>query len=341
MTNFKFIIIKIKSLILPFAICLFTISLLIFSNSNLEAAKVGLSMWYNSVLPSLLPFFIATELISYTNIVTILGRILDPIMRPLFNVPGEGSLALILGIISGYPVGAKMVVNLKENGICTEEEAERLISFTNNSGPLFILGIVGISIFADLKLGIELLIVHIISAITVGLIFRFWKYSANKSSYKKNFNIKKEYVHFCNLGEVLSKSIFSGIKSVVMIGGFIVFFSVILSILSNSKILSLIAFAINCILFTLNIDSSVIIAFVNGLLELTNGLFTLNSISIVSVNEKIYIVSFLLGFGGLSILLQVFSTISKSSISIKPYFIGKILQGFFSVIYIFLLLKIL
>lgn len=339
MTNFKFIIVKIKSLILPFAICLFTISLLIFSNSNLEAAKRGIAMWYNSVLPSLLPFFIATELISYTNIVTILGRILNPIMRPLFNVPGEGALALILGTISGYPVGAKVVVNLKENGICTDEEAERLISFTNNSGPLFILGIVGISIFANLKLGVVLLIIHIISALTVGFIFRFWKYSSNKTTHKKIFNITKEYVHFCNLGEVLSKSIFSGIKSVVMIGGFIVFFSVILSILANSRILSLIAFIINSILLTINIDSSIIIAFINGLLELTNGLFALGSISAISTNAKIYLISFLLGFGGLSILLQVFSTISKSKISIKPYFIGKILQGIFSVIYMFLWLK--
>ncbi len=340
MTNFRFIIIKFKSLILPFAICLFTISLLIFSNSNMEAAKRGLAMWYNSVLPSLLPFFIATELISYTNIVTILGHILNPIMRPLFNVPGEGALALILGTISGYPVGAKMVVNLKENGICTDEEAERLISFTNNSGPLFVLGIVGISIFANFKLGILLLVVHIISALTVGFIFRFWKYSSSKAAHKKNFNINKEYVHFCNLGEVLSKSIFSGIKSVVMIGGFIVFFSVILSILTNSKVLGLIAFLINSVLFTLNIDASIIIAFINGLLELTNGLFDLGSIPVISIDSKIYLISFLLGFGGLSILLQVFSTISKSKISIKPYFIGKILQGIFSVIYIFLLLKI-
>lgn len=60
-------------------------------------------------------------------------------MRPLFNVPGEGSYALLMGIVSGYPIGAKIIVNLKEKGICNKIEAERLLAFTNNSSPLFII----------------------------------------------------------------------------------------------------------------------------------------------------------------------------------------------------------
>ena len=60
-------------------------------------------------------------------------------MRPLFNVPGEGAFPLIMGIISGYPVGAKIVTNFRKNGTVTKEEGERLITFTNNSGPLFII----------------------------------------------------------------------------------------------------------------------------------------------------------------------------------------------------------
>ena len=63
-------------------------------------------------------------------------------MRPLFNVPGEGAYALLMGTISGYPVGAKVVTDLKEQGVCNDIECERLISFTNNSGPLFIVGLV-------------------------------------------------------------------------------------------------------------------------------------------------------------------------------------------------------
>lgn len=96
----NFIVIKLKNLFFPFIFSLFTIALLIFSSTNLQSAKTGLQLWANSVVPSLLPFFIATELLSYTNVVSILGRLFNPLMRPLFNVPGEGSFAFIMGIIS-------------------------------------------------------------------------------------------------------------------------------------------------------------------------------------------------------------------------------------------------
>jgi sporulation integral membrane protein YlbJ len=165
-------------------------------------------------------------------------------MRPLFNVPGEGAFALVLGIISGYPIGAKTVANLKENGICSDVEAERLISFTNNSGPLFVIGTVGISIFLDVKIGFLLLLAHILAALTVGFIFRFWKRNYKLSTIKTNTVKSNEYnnkVSFYNLGEILYKSIFNSIISVVMIGGFIVLFSVIVSMLSNSKIIYIIA----------------------------------------------------------------------------------------------------
>ena len=74
-------------------------------------------------------------------------------MNPLFNVPGEGSYAFIMGIISGYPVGAKIINKFVEEGTCTKSEAERMLAFTNNSGPLFIIGTVGISLFGDIKIG--------------------------------------------------------------------------------------------------------------------------------------------------------------------------------------------
>ena len=70
----------------------------------MQAAKSGLKLWANSVVPSLLPFFIATEVLSKTNIPRYFGKIFNKITRPLFNISGEGSFALIMGIISGYPV---------------------------------------------------------------------------------------------------------------------------------------------------------------------------------------------------------------------------------------------
>jgi len=113
-----------------------------------------------------------------------------------------GIAALILGIISGYPVGAKTVANLKENGLCSDIEAERLIAFTNNSGPLFIIGTVGLGIFLDVKIGFLLLLIHILASLTVGFIFRFWKINSKvsiKNMKKKDFNESILYEVYHNL----------------------------------------------------------------------------------------------------------------------------------------------
>lgn len=143
---------SIKKNIIPAIFCLFTICLVVFSKQNLVATKTGLALWFNSVVPSLLPFFIATELLSYTNIVSKIGKLLNKIMKPIFNVPGTGAYAFVMGVISGYPVGAKIVTNFREQGICSKAQCERLLAFTNNSGPLFIIGTVGISLFANTRL---------------------------------------------------------------------------------------------------------------------------------------------------------------------------------------------
>ena len=68
-------------------------------------------------------------------------------MRPIFNIDGKGSFCFIMGLISGYPVGAKIACEFRKQNICPKTECERLLSFTNNSGPLFIVGTVGISMF--------------------------------------------------------------------------------------------------------------------------------------------------------------------------------------------------
>lgn len=343
-TKSRFLFLSLRRNILPALFCLFTVCLVIFSNSNFVATKEGLRLWANNVVPSLLPFFIATELLSYTTIVNKLGKVLNPIMRPLFHIPGIGSYPFIMGIISGYPTGAKIVVNLRENGLCTKEEAERMIAFTNNSGPLFILGTVGISLFGNSTIGVLLLITHILACLSVGILFRFWKLGKNSfsSSFSKKKNNEKEYVNFSNLGDILGKSILSAIKTVIIIGGFIVLFSVILSILNNSKLIS---FASSCFAPIFRIfgieDIRFSSSFVCGILELTNGVMKVASIPCKQISINLIFTAFLLGFGGLSVLLQVYSIIAKSDISLKAYFIGKLLQGILAAFYTFLFITYL
>lgn len=328
---FKSVFIKLKSLILPSLVCLFILCLLLFSKDNLVAAKSGLSLWANSVLPSLFPFFIATELLGYTNIVSILGKFLEKIMRPVFNVPGEGSFALIMGIISGYPVGAKIVSNLKEQKICSEIEAERLIAFTNNSGPLFIIGTVGISMFSSFSIGMKLFVAHVLACLTVGFLFRWWKKSYEKNKRNTTLSYEKSTLNLDNLGEILQKSILSSINTILIIGGFVVLFSIIISILNSSQIIYIIS---NFLKLFLGIPNKFFTSIITGFIEVTNGISFICSLASESITFKLVLCSFVIGFGGFSVLLQVLSITSKSEISIKPYFIGKLLQGIFAAIYV-------
>lgn len=341
MYKIRFIVLKLKKLFIPFCICLFTVFLLIFSNANLSSAKTGLALWANSVVPSLLPFFIATELLGYTNVISILGKLLNRFMRPIFNVPGEGAFPFIMGIISGYPMGAKIVSNLKSKGICTNEEAERLLAFTNNSGPLFIIGTVGIGLFRDTNTGLLLFITHIFACLTVGFIFRWWKSGRKKrgSFLQESSTNAPSKVSLSNLGEVLANSIMSAINTIFLIGGFIVLFSVVISILENSGILDMLAHFISPILNTFGVPISYADGILTGLLELTNGVCNVASIPNKSISINIIICAFLLGFGGISITLQILSIISKAKISIKPYLIGKLLQGIFAAFYTYIFLN--
>lgn len=338
-----FYIIKIKQNLLAMLFLAFCASLLLFSSSNLPAVKRGLSLWANSVVPSLFPFFVATELLMNTNFVYILGRFLNKIMKPLFNIRGEGSFCFLMGLISGYPIGAKIACNFRQNNICSKEECERLLSFTNNSGPLFIVGSIGISMFGNSTIGLLLLLTHVFACITVGVIFRFWKSKTTtlKSSHHttSKFTTNKN-VSFHNLGEVLGKSITSSISTILMIGGFVVIFSSIISILKASGILNSIVLIFTPIFKTLNIDTSFISGIFTGLLEITNGINYISNIHIKQISINIIITAFLLGFGGISVLLQVWSITSKSDLSIRPYFYGKILQGIFAAFYTFIIINV-
>lgn len=330
---------KLRSMIIPTLFVLFAIFLVLFSSSNLSAAQNGLTLWATSVVPSLFPFFVATELLSYTNIISILGRCFNKLMKPLFNVRGEGSFAFLMGIISGYPVGAKIACNLRESNICSKEECERLLAFTNNSGPLFIIGTVGIKMFGSSIIGFLLLITHILACISVGICFRFWKSAVSSNYFVSNStrrNVSSNKVRLSNLGEVISKSITNSISTILNIGGFIVIFSVIISILKHSNFIVV----LNPIFEFLHLPPAIAESFILGIVEITNGIFAISSIPLKKISINIILTAFLLGCGGISVLLQVWSIVSKTDLSIKSYVIGKILHGIFAGIYTFLFILI-
>jgi len=340
----KFIILSFRKNILPFIFVVLAIALVIFSESNLIAAKSGLVLWANNVVPAIFPFLVITELLSNTNIVYYLGKIFHKIMRPIFNVSGEGAFPLILGLISGYPMGGKIVSDMRNKGICTKDEGERLLAFTNNSGPLFVISSIGISLLGDTRTGILLLVTHILASITVGIIFAklYSKTEEKKETLSTNYThfSKKASLRFRDLGMVMGNSIHNSVSTVLMIGGFIIVFSIIISILDKSGLLSLTSRMLSPFLEFLGFDSDFAKPLLGGIIELTNGVSMVSKVSIKSITQNVVLIAFLLGFGGISILLQVFSIISSTDLSINKYILGKFLQGIFAAIYTYFAFKL-
>ncbi len=93
-----------NSLVFPLIFLGFIACLIIFSGQSFKSAQFGFYLWLNVVFPSLFPFFVASALLQGTGLIRAAGILLEPIMRPMFNVPGVGSFAFAMGISSGYPI---------------------------------------------------------------------------------------------------------------------------------------------------------------------------------------------------------------------------------------------
>ena len=181
--------------------------------------------------------------------------------------------------------------------------------------------------FGNTQIGILLFITHFISCLLVGFFFRFWRYNAHEKMHisKQNISSKQE-VTFSNFGEILANSIFNAVNTIIMIGGFVIIFSVIICILNNCGLFNVFYYILSPLFNFIGLSKEYITPIISGICELTNGLNLVSSITAKTISNNIVITAFLLGFGGISILLQVLSITSKSDISIKPYFYGKLLQ---------------
>ncbi len=149
-----------KTIFLALVSILLAASLMLFPKESLDASIRGMQMWWDVVFPSLLPFFIVSELLIGFGVVTFIGALLEPLMRPLFRVPGVGGFVWAMGLASGNPAGAKITARLRQEQKLSRIEAERLVSFTNSSNPLFIFGAIAVGFFHNAALGIVLALAH-------------------------------------------------------------------------------------------------------------------------------------------------------------------------------------
>lgn len=281
-----------------------TVFLVILPQNCLSAAKDAVDLCLNTIIPSLFPFFVCSGIISKSSFTPLCSRLLSPLMRPLFRLPGSGAITFLLGAVSGYPVGAASAIEQYQNGQCTITEAQHLTAFCNNSSPLFVIGVVGTGFLGNPSAGYILYASHILASIAVGLLFRFYNSPKTQSKALPASGQKTtKKAAFFSLGGIIDSSVFSTLK----VCGFIIFFSV----------------------FTSAIPHSFLQPYICCLTEIAGGLRILSA-SPISGNLFLPLVSLFLGFSGISVILQVISIITPHGLSPIPFILGKFLQGILS-----------
>ena len=315
---------KIKNNLLILLTSIILLSIIINPATYIKSCINGILVWASVVLPALLPFIFFTKIMTELGVAEILSNKFK-LFSKIYNVPSIALYVFILSILSGYPVGSKILADLYEKGEITKEEAYKITTFTSNSGPMFILGSVGIGMLANKKLGLIILFSHITGALLNGLIYRNHK----ESSYKKYIKIDSGYNK-----QSLSDLMWNTVQSVLIIGGYIAIFFVIIEIINNLKILtpasSIISYIFNC-------DIQIINSIFNGIFEITRGC---KELSILSLNEfTVGVLScFIITFGGLATTMQGLTFLKKFEMKTSFFIKQKITHAILSTVICALLL---
>ncbi|MCI8478508.1 MAG: sporulation protein [Oscillospiraceae bacterium] len=326
----------VRDLLLGLALLCGTLALMLCPQESMKAAKAGLTLCYDVIIPSLFPFFVLSALVVELGLASYLGRALEGIMRPLFRVGGVCASAFALGFVGGYPVGAKTAINLYEKGLCTKTEAERLLSFCNNSGPAFILGVVGAGVFASSTVGVLLYLAHAAASVCVGILFRFYK--AGGEGRKSE---RRPYPHFQaqRFTVAFTSAIKNSFLSTLNICAFVVFFTVVIRLLIYSGCLPVLAMLLSRLLAPFGFTAAWGERLLIGAIELSSGVSTLAGEGALA--GRLSMAAFMLGWAGLSVHCQVLSFIGGSGLSVRTYLVGKFIHGGLSALFVGFLARLL
>ncbi len=288
------------------------------------AVREGLELCCNVIIPSLFPFFILTSLVISLGLAGWLGRLLEPVMRPLFHVGGPCAAALALGFVGGYPVGARSALSLYESGQCTKTECERLLAFCNNSGPAFILGVVGAGVFSDSRIGVLLCLIHALASLCVGLLFRFYRWGDRETRRERS----APPIAVQRFSTAFTGAVKGALSSTLSICAFVICFTVIIRLCFLSGALPALAGLLGRLLAPLGFTQVWAQRLLTGVLELTSGVWALTDGG--SLEGRAAMAAFLLGWAGISVHCQVLSFLGESGLNTRTYLAGKLLHGLIS-----------
>jgi sporulation integral membrane protein YlbJ len=319
------------------AVAIFTIALVIYPKEGFESGIEGLKLFWMTVFPSLLPFFILSELMLGLGIVRGFGVLLEPLMRPLFGVPGIGAFALSMGLAAGYPMDAVITARFREDGLCSRVEGERLLAFTNTADPLFMIGAVAVGMFKSAALGGLLAIAHYISSFLVGIGFKFWgRKSDEVDSIKTPVRgiLRRAYSEMVRariedgrpFGKILGNAVTESISTLMMICGFIVFFAVFIHILNISGIMAILGWPIAAVYKLFGISTHLVGPTLSGALEIDIGT-SQAAAATAPLLQKLALVSAVIAWSGLAVHAQVASVLTQTDIRMTPYFLARFLHA--------------
>lgn len=321
------------SILLTFALFVIILFLIVNPSKYINSAYNGILIWAKAVLPALFPFFFITRLLTELGGIKILANHFQGLMQKVFHVNGMGAYVFLMSMMSGYPVGAKITSELCEKNLITKEEASRLVTFTSTSGPLFVVGTVGAGMFASAKMGFIILISHFLGAMLNGILYRNHKYTKTILNTKAKFELEKIP------DNILEKSMLSAINSILIVGGYIAVFFILIDILSDVGLISMLSALLKAIFSLWGFDGYFSNSIVVGFIEMTRGCYDL-SIFFTDYNVATMVCTFIISFGGLSTMLQAMTFLQRCEIKLGFFFRQKITHAIFAcaISYVFCLI---
>ncbi len=303
-----------KKSFLFFSSLLLFFCLLIFPARTFFYACEGVNLWFHTVLPSLLPFLILTSLLLETGAARRIPARAERFFQMIFGLSSSGFYALFLGLLCGFPMGARITAQLYETGTIDRNEACYLLTFSSSPSPAFLSSYVILNALSGQVSPVFVFGVLYGSNFFTGLLFRFVFHrfpSGKPAGSKADVSEKKEMSKQTSKGNLLDTSIMNGFEIITQLGGYIILFSIL-----SGLLMDLHPFGSATPLFC-------------GVLEITTGISQLAASSLSSVG-KVSAVLACSAFGGLSVAAQTNCMIHNSGLPLTPYLAGKLCCAVFA-----------
>lgn len=293
--------------------------------ATFQYAYEGLYQWAAKMVPTLFPFMMISSIMVYSGADQELGHMLSHILKKIYKYSSYGLYAIFMGFFCGFPMGAKVVSDLCENGKISKFEANTLLAFCNNIGPAYFMGII-IPILHEcgyhntLPFVFGMYGIPAIYGIIIGHLHATQSKMHNANS--TNASPPTSDTSQLSLAATLKKSCIDNTQSLIILGGYITFTN---------------AFRIFFDFMPLSANNKNILS---SFLEIIGGVQAIYT-TVLLPEQKIFWIMTALCFGGVSCIMQTSSFLEKSGLSIIHYLEHKFITTLISAAYYFMLIRLL